>query len=46
MLIEYLFEMFPNWEDAAEQAIGDLQVCWKSYICLLYMTAFSCNLNA
>ncbi|KAF3796375.1 Arginine--tRNA ligase [Nymphaea thermarum] len=25
MLIEYLFEKFPNWEDAGEQAIGDLQ---------------------
>ena len=35
MLIEYLFEMFPNWEDAAEQAIGDLQVCGKSYIWVL-----------
>ncbi|XP_020577782.1 arginine--tRNA ligase, chloroplastic/mitochondrial-like [Phalaenopsis equestris] len=27
MLIEHLFDNFPNWEDAEEQAIGDLQVC-------------------
>ena len=26
MLIEYLFEKFPNPEDANEAAIGDLQV--------------------
>lgn len=26
MLIEYLFEKFPNWEDVGNQAIGDLQV--------------------
>lgn len=26
MLIEFLFEKFPNWEDASETAIGDLQV--------------------
>ncbi|KAG6472409.1 hypothetical protein ZIOFF_069871 [Zingiber officinale] len=26
MLIKYLFEQFPNWEDAGDQAIGDLQV--------------------
>ncbi|MQL79598.1 hypothetical protein Taro_012055 [Colocasia esculenta] len=30
MLIEYLFEMFPNWEDAGQQAIGDLQEFYKS----------------
>ncbi|XP_058086761.1 arginine--tRNA ligase, cytoplasmic-like [Magnolia sinica] len=29
MLIEYLFEEFPNWEDIGEQAIGDLQVFYK-----------------
>lgn len=32
MLIEYLFDEFPNWEEIGEQAIGDLQVvlsmCW------------------
>jgi hypothetical protein len=27
MLIEYLFEEFPDWEEIQEQAIGDLQVC-------------------
>lgn len=26
MLIEYLFENYPNWEDVGETAIGDLQV--------------------
>lgn len=30
MLIEYLFEKFPNWEDAGEQAIGDLQEFYKA----------------
>ncbi|XP_024533648.1 arginine--tRNA ligase, cytoplasmic isoform X1 [Selaginella moellendorffii] len=29
MLIEYLFEMFPNWEDIGDQAIGDLQAFYK-----------------
>lgn len=26
MLIEYLFEEFPNWEEIGDQAVGDLQV--------------------
>ena len=26
MLIEFLFEKFPNWEELGSQAIGDLQV--------------------
>jgi hypothetical protein len=26
MLIEFLFEQFPNWEDVGNQAIEDLQV--------------------
>jgi len=26
MLIEYLFEKFPNWEEIGDQAVGDLQV--------------------
>jgi hypothetical protein len=26
MLIQYLFEKFPNWEEIGSQAIGDLQV--------------------
>ncbi|XP_042452820.1 arginine--tRNA ligase, cytoplasmic-like isoform X1 [Zingiber officinale] len=30
MLIEYLFEQFPNWEDAGDQAIGDLQAFYKA----------------
>ncbi|KAI4347049.1 hypothetical protein L6164_007899 [Bauhinia variegata] len=30
MLIEYLFEKFPNWEDVAEAAIGDLQAFYKA----------------
>ncbi|KAI3959779.1 hypothetical protein MKW98_029816 [Papaver atlanticum] len=30
MLIEYLFEMFPDWENAGEQAIGDLQAFYKA----------------
>ncbi|KAJ6798552.1 arginine--tRNA ligase, cytoplasmic-like isoform X1 [Iris pallida] len=30
MLIEYLFEKFPNWEDVGEQAIGDLQEFYKA----------------
>ncbi|XP_020528721.1 arginine--tRNA ligase, cytoplasmic isoform X1 [Amborella trichopoda] len=30
MLIEYLFEEFPNWDDAGEQAIGDLQLFYKA----------------
>jgi arginyl-tRNA synthetase len=29
MLIEYLFEQFPNWEDIGEQAVGDLQDFYK-----------------
>ncbi|KAJ3683089.1 hypothetical protein LUZ60_013316 [Juncus effusus] len=30
MLIEYLFEQFPNWEDVGNQAIGDLQDFYKA----------------
>ncbi|XP_068651959.1 arginine--tRNA ligase, cytoplasmic-like isoform X2 [Aristolochia californica] len=30
MLIQYLFEMFPNWEEAGVQAIGDLQAFYKA----------------
>ncbi|KAI3907255.1 hypothetical protein MKW92_005140 [Papaver armeniacum] len=30
MLIEYLFEMFPDWENAGEQAIGDLQAFYRA----------------
>uniref|UniRef100_A0A0D6QSD5 arginine--tRNA ligase n=1 Tax=Araucaria cunninghamii TaxID=56994 RepID=A0A0D6QSD5_ARACU len=30
MLIEYLFEEFPNWEELGEQAIGDLQTFYKT----------------
>ncbi|XP_020103123.1 arginine--tRNA ligase, cytoplasmic-like isoform X1 [Ananas comosus] len=30
MLIEYLFEKFPNWEDVGTQAIGDLQEFYKA----------------
>ncbi|KAJ7973769.1 Arginine-tRNA ligase [Quillaja saponaria] len=30
MLIEYLFEKFPNWEDVNEAAIGDLQAFYKA----------------
>ncbi|BBN07023.1 arginyl-tRNA synthetase [Marchantia polymorpha subsp. ruderalis] len=30
MLIEYLFEQFPNWEDIGDQAIGDLQAFYKA----------------
>lgn len=30
MLIEYLFEEFPNWEEVGEQAIGDLQAFYKA----------------
>ncbi|XP_059638262.1 arginine--tRNA ligase, chloroplastic/mitochondrial-like isoform X2 [Cornus florida] len=30
MLIEYLFEMFPNWEAATDQAIGDLEAFYKA----------------
>ncbi|KAJ3708936.1 hypothetical protein LUZ61_012641 [Rhynchospora tenuis] len=30
MLIEYLFEQFPNWEDVGNQAIGDLQEFYKA----------------
>jgi arginyl-tRNA synthetase len=26
MLIEFLFEKFPEWEELGSQAIGDLQV--------------------
>jgi arginyl-tRNA synthetase len=29
MLIEYLFDEFPNWEEIGEQAIGDLQSFYK-----------------
>ncbi|KAF9610923.1 hypothetical protein IFM89_025733 [Coptis chinensis] len=29
MLIEFLFDQFPNWEEVGEQAIGDLQVFYK-----------------
>ncbi|KAK4763019.1 hypothetical protein SAY86_008787 [Trapa natans] len=29
MLIEHLFEKVPNWEDASETAIGDLQAFYK-----------------
>ncbi|KAL6006054.1 hypothetical protein ACLOJK_040099 [Asimina triloba] len=31
MLIEFLFEKFPNWEDVGEQAIGDLQASKKKF---------------
>ncbi|XP_039136284.1 arginine--tRNA ligase, cytoplasmic-like isoform X3 [Dioscorea cayenensis subsp. rotundata] len=30
MLIQHLFETFPNWEDIGEQAIGDLQEFYKA----------------
>ncbi|WOK95434.1 arginine--tRNA ligase, cytoplasmic isoform X1 [Canna indica] len=30
MLIEYLFDQFPNWEEAGDQAIGDLQAFYKA----------------
>ncbi|CAN6340734.1 unnamed protein product [Urochloa humidicola] len=30
MLIEYLFEKFPNWQEIGSQAIGDLQVFYKA----------------
>ncbi|KAJ0968389.1 hypothetical protein J5N97_025306 [Dioscorea zingiberensis] len=30
MLIQHLFENFPNWEDVGEQAIGDLQEFYKA----------------
>nr|DAD48601.1 TPA_asm: hypothetical protein HUJ06_018538 [Nelumbo nucifera] len=30
MLIEFLFEEFPNWEGIGEQAIGDLQAFYKA----------------
>ncbi|XP_038972153.1 arginine--tRNA ligase, cytoplasmic-like isoform X4 [Phoenix dactylifera] len=30
MLIEHLFDKFPNWEEAGEQAIGDLQEFYKA----------------
>jgi hypothetical protein len=26
MLIEFLFQKFPNWEEITEAAVGDLQV--------------------
>ncbi|KAL5720717.1 arginine--tRNA ligase [Ranunculus cassubicifolius] len=29
MLIEFLFDEFPNWKEAGEQAIGDLQEFYK-----------------
>ncbi|CAI5963990.1 unnamed protein product [Closterium sp. NIES-64] len=30
MLIEYLFDKFPDWETIGDQAIGDLQVFYKA----------------
>ncbi|PON62472.1 Arginine-tRNA ligase [Parasponia andersonii] len=30
MLIEFLFEKYPNWEDVSETAIGDLQAFYKA----------------
>ncbi|KAA8523189.1 hypothetical protein F0562_009612 [Nyssa sinensis] len=30
MLIEYLFEMFPDWEVISDQAIGDLEAFYKA----------------
>ncbi|WVZ72374.1 hypothetical protein U9M48_020844, partial [Paspalum notatum var. saurae] len=30
MLIEFLFEQFPNWEEVGSQAIGDLQSFYKA----------------
>ncbi|XP_024030858.1 arginine--tRNA ligase, chloroplastic/mitochondrial isoform X1 [Morus notabilis] len=30
MLIEFLFENYPNWEDVSETAIGDLQAFYKA----------------
>jgi arginyl-tRNA synthetase len=36
MLIEYLFEKFPEWEELGSQAIGDLQVLFHALILLLY----------
>jgi len=32
MLIEFLFEKFPDWESAGDTAIGDLQVRDVLYI--------------
>jgi hypothetical protein len=33
MLIEYLFEKFPNWQEIGCQAIGDLQVTHSMQRC-------------
>ncbi|KAG2712994.1 hypothetical protein I3760_04G153100 [Carya illinoinensis] len=30
MLIEFLYEKFPNWEDVTETAVGDLQAFYKA----------------
>jgi hypothetical protein len=43
MLIEYLFEKFPNWQEIGSQAIGDLQVrCLFNAMMQFFVTYLSC----
>ena len=42
MLIEFLFENYPNWEDVSETAIGDLQVS-EVYINYLFTFLSFCS---
>lgn len=45
MLIEFLFEKYPNWEDVSETAIGDLQVSelYKVYYLVLFLLFCATN---
>lgn len=40
MLIEYLFDEFPNWEEIGEQAIGDLQVSFEHVLVACYSQGY------
>ena len=50
MLIEYLFEKFPNWQEIGSQAIGDLQVTrsmqWCNYLSLSSLPTKHANMKA
>uniref|UniRef100_A0A2N9FE42 arginine--tRNA ligase n=1 Tax=Fagus sylvatica TaxID=28930 RepID=A0A2N9FE42_FAGSY len=42
MLIEFLFQKFPNWEEITEAAVGDLQ--GNTAVYLLYAHARICSI--
>lgn len=45
MLIEFLFEQFPQWENETELPIKDLEVyhMWSIWCVYMYLTTYSIN---